>query len=288
MALNCDSITNSVSRDDEFKWQNGSVNFHEFATSLDQESCDWLCCDDKCRSMNEADLQLLFLGERPATCLSTRVKTEMPDSLKVQLKRFGYEVFGRFVYDPNKMLETMKFYNLVDQFTNPIELLQKMRGMSESDQNYVSLMAIVLGYPLEATRRWQSKHGHFMDLFREYDDIEQCILNDPSNAVLAHWIRILKEESKVRQKARRIVESLVWSTVDDYAFTLEYNSARVEDLKQLFANYREITSIITPFTTWYDRGIPCKESILMSDRHNQAAVYSGIRYIRIQKSEPSV
>lgn len=268
---------------DERKWKRGAESFQKFATSLDRVSYEWLCSDDVCRTANEADLQLLFLGERPATLLMSRSKHEMPDYLKIQMKQFGYEVVGRFVFDPKKLSGKMDVYNLRDEFIDPKKFLEKLYAIPETSERCLELMAIVLGYPLEATLRWRSKQGGYMDIFRELDDLKICIDHDPSNGNLADSIKMLHAESEVRQEVRRTVEFLIWNELDHYAPILRINSERVAELKKLFAEYREITSIISPFATWYDRGIPCKESVALSDRHNKAAEYSGIRYIRIQR-----
>jgi hypothetical protein len=151
----------SISEEDHLKWKQGADNFREYYNNVDQNK--------HYTNQEDAEVELLFLGEKPASFMNTLAM----DS-KESLKTYGFENIGGFIFNRNKVISVMQEHpEIFHNFSDVNQLMQKLSTADMRTEMHLE-RGLILGYPIDSVQGFLSQE-HFMNTLRP--QIIQAIRN---------------------------------------------------------------------------------------------------------------
>jgi hypothetical protein len=142
-----DAILHSVySEQDVQKWEIGARKYRQFIEAVRREKR--LCL----RGENLGEIQALFLGEKPAVFGVTSVAR----SLEAELRQFGLESAGDYVYSPQAIQAVLQG-SPADFEGLPIDSPQSFMTFlaSQDMRTYALQRGLILGYPRAAIQQYE-------------------------------------------------------------------------------------------------------------------------------------
>lgn len=138
----------SYGEEDSEKWREGAAHFSEFwQQALNQH------LDVNFTPHAKACLQAMFLGEKPATLISSEISQQSKDLLHA----YGLQVEGVYVYDPGQVGAVIqKNAKELGKFGGTAE--QVVKSLSSVDLNREGVArGLILGYPKESAIAYEAQ-----------------------------------------------------------------------------------------------------------------------------------